>query len=140
MSAAGSTRHNDREGSPKRRRRRSPSSSHGNFLSRYIASRKVNKVLGDIQEAKHYGIELQNISLRELYYALQDAREKEEAHKVNHPGQPFYYDSGEHTQLPSDGLDQLANRMHRDHEIEKGRRPGAATPVLRKQRSLKGTT
>ena len=89
MSAAGSARHNDREGSPKRRRRRSPS-PHGSFLSRYIASRKLNKVLADIQEAKRYGIELQNISLRGLYHALQDAHEKEEAHMLNHPGQPFY--------------------------------------------------
>ncbi len=115
-----STGHNDRKSSPKRQRRRSPS-SHGSYLSRYIASRKLNKVLADIQEAKRYGIELQSISLRELYYALQDAHEKEEAHTLNHPGQPFYYDSGQDAQLPSDGLDELA---HREHELKQERQRG----------------
>ena len=110
----GGERHSE-PNSPKHRRR-SWSPKGGSFLSRYIASRKLGKVLADIQDAKRYGIELPNISLRDLYYQLQDARDQEEVHKRNFPHHPFLYDSGEDTQLQDDGLDELQQRVRHEHQ------------------------
>ena len=105
---------------------------HGSFLRRYIASRKLSKVLADIQEAKKYGIELPYISLRELYNQLQDARDQEEAHKRNFPHRPFLYDSGEDSQLQDDGLDQLKERVRHEHKVKQ--HEASQSNLLRQQR------
>ncbi len=123
--------HRESGGSPKHRRR--STSPRGSFLNRYIASRKLSKVLADIQEAKKYGIELPYISLRELYNQLQDARDQEEAHKRNFPHRPFLYDSGEDSQLQDDGLDQLKERVRHEHKVKKHEPP--SSDILRKQRA-----
>ena len=121
--------HRESGGSPKHRRR--STSPRGSFLSRYIASRKLSKVLADIQEAKKYGIELPYISLRELYNQLQDARDQEEAHKRNFPHRPFLYDSGEDSQLQDDGLDQLMERVREEHKVK--RHEPSPSSLLRKK-------
>ena len=122
--------HRESGGSPKHRRR--STSPRGSFLSRYIASRKLSKVLADIQEAKKYGIELPYISLRELYNQLQDARDQEEVHKRNFPHHPFLYDSGEDTQLQDDGLDELKERVRKEQQVKKHEPPPSG--LLRKHR------
>ena len=77
------------------------------------ATRRVNKVLQDIDEARGFGIKLHKcLTLNDLYTYLQDAREQSAEHYKRDPGGNFVYDPMESQQpADDDGLDQLSKRV-----------------------------
>ena len=65
----------------------------------------------DIAEARNPGIELNSLTLSELYSSLKHARQQKQVFEKHCPDKAFRYDSGEDSQLPDDGLDELKEKI-----------------------------
>ena len=85
------------------------------FKTKVAGQLKIKKLLRDIDEARHYGINLRNnISLGEMYSYLEDARKQKKQHEEEHPGRAFQYDDMQDEQpAETDGLDELASKVTR---------------------------
>ena len=64
----------------------------GKFTSNAAQDFKVRRILKDINEARSYGIHINDISLNELYSYLRDARRQRQEFEREHPGKTFIYD------------------------------------------------
>ena len=63
------------------------------FKTKVAGQLKIKKLLRDIDEARHYGINLRNnISLGEMYSYLEDARKQKKQHEEEHTARAFRYD------------------------------------------------
>ena len=90
----------------------------------------------DIAEAKSLGIELNTLTLNELYASLRDARLQKIEFERRHPGKPFKYDSGDESQLPyhDDGLEALKTMIVEEHNDKETKRHASATPNRKRAR------
>ena len=82
---------------------------------------KVRRVLKDIAEAKEYGVELNTLTLNELYRKLKETRLQHELFQKGHrSGEQFVYDSNEdqQNQFETEGLDDLKDRVVREYKAK----------------------
>ena len=80
-------------------------------FGKFATSFKISKILKDIAEARNLGIELNSLTLSELHSSLKRARQQKQVFEKHHPDKVFRYDSGEDSQLPNDGLDELKEKI-----------------------------
>ena len=83
----------------------------------------------DTEEARKYGIQLNTISLNEMYSYLRDARKQRRDFERENPGKKFIYDPMESQQFAwdDDGLEELKERVVQERKDGKH--------ILRKQRT-----
>ena len=103
------------------------------FSSKAARSFKVSRILKDIEEARNYGIQLNTISLNDMYSYLRDARKQRRDFERENPGKKFIYDPMESQQFAwdDDGLAELKERVVQERKDGNNQ--------LRKQRTSSGS-